>query len=48
MVFGEGGRREGEEGLPWCLEKKDEERPTVRERRASCGVWKRRTKRGPR
>ena len=46
MVFGEEGRREGEEGLPWCLKKKDEERPTVRERRASRGVW-RRTKRGP-
>ena len=41
MVFGEGrreARSEGEEGLPWCLEKKDEERPTVRERRASRGV----------
>ena len=37
MVFGEGrreARSEGEEGLPWCLEKKDEER----ERRASRGV----------
>ena len=40
-MFGEEGRieaySEGEEGLPWCLEK-DEERSAVRERRAFRGV----------